>query len=295
MIGATMAFASSCDDKNDSDYVAGEPAPENCMTVYFDADNSSESVFEEGQTIAKDITVMRKVSTDAAEVPVVCKNVDANIKVPSTVKFEAGSNTAILTITAENMEPSKVYNYEIAIDGKYVDPYADVYGSSNFSGTMVVATWNVYAQNVSMKWSTLGVVNQWTTTIEQLGSLDRYRLKNIAGSGLDVELIPGGDSSYGKTYKKLDFAKNVEAYDDGTVKGYYLYDDAKADYPVWSVSNTEVADVCLMTYYGSGDYSYISFKERYAVIGVYFTDYTDGTYDYYNNIYLQWKESDEVK
>ena len=89
------------------------------------------------------------------------------------------------------------------------------------------------------------------------------------------------------------FAKNVEAYDDGTVKGYYLYDAAKGDYPVWKVGDIEVADICLMTYYGSSDYSYISFKERYAVIGVYFTDYTDETYDYYNYVYLQWESESE--
>ena len=82
-------------------------------------------------------------------------------------------------------------------------------------------------------------------------------------------------------------------YDDGTVKGYYLYDAAKGDYPVWKVGDIEVADICLMTYYGSSDYSYISFKERYAVIGVYFTDYTDETYDNYNYVYLQWESESE--
>lgn len=283
----TVAFA-ACDDKADSDYVPGEPAPENCMTVYFDADNTSESVFEEGQAIAKEVTLTRKVTTEAAEVPIVCKRVDPQIKVPATVRFEAGQSKATLVITAEGMEPSRIYNYEIAVDNKYVDPYADVQGSSLFSGTMVVATWNTYATNVSMKWTTLGVTNTWTTTMERLGTLDRYRVKNFIGSGLDVELIPGGDSSYGKTYKVLSLGKNVDAYDDGTVRGYYLYDDAAADYPVWKVGDIEVADICLMTYYGSTDYSYISFKECYAVIGVYFTDYTDGTYDYYNYVYLQW-------
>ena len=103
-----------------------------------------------------------------------------------------------------------------------------------------------------------------------------------------MELIPDGDSNYGKTYKVLSLAKNVEAYNDGTCQGYYLYDDALGDYPVWQVGDIGVADLCLMTYYNATDYSYISFKERYAVIGVYFTDYTDGTWDYYNYISLKW-------
>ena len=294
MVVAPLLLA-ACDDKADDDYVAGEVAPDNCMTVFFDADNTSESVFEEGTPIAKEITLTRKVATEAAEVPIVCKNVDSTIKVPASVHFEAGETKATLTITAEGMEPSKLYYYEIAVDNKYIDPYADVFGSGDFSGSMVVATWEAFANNVRMKWTTLGVTNKWETTIEQLGSLERYRVKNFIGSGLDVELIPAGDSSYGKTYKALKLGKNVEDYDDGTVKGYYLYDAAKGDYPVWSIGDIEVADVCLMTYYGTSDYSYISFKERHANIGVYFTDYTDGSYDYYNYIYLDWNEEDVVK
>lgn len=293
MLAAMATTFAACDDKADSDYVPGEPAPENCMTVYFDADNTPESVFEEGQTVAKEITLTRKVTAEAAEVPIVYRRVDPQIKVPAAVTFEAGQATAKLVITAEGMEPSRIYNYEISVDSRFADPYADVRGSSVFSGSMVVAKWNTYATNVSMKWTTLGVTNTWTTTMERLGTLERYRIKNFIGSGLDLELIPGGDSSYGKTYKVLDFAKNVEAYDDGTVKGYYLYDAAKGDYPVWKVGDIEVADICLMTYYGSSDYSYISFKERYAVIGVYFTDYTDETYDYYNYVYLQWESESE--
>ena len=103
-----------------------------------------------------------------------------------------------------------------------------------------------------------------------------------------MELIPDGDSNYGKTYKVLSLAKNVEAYNDGTCQGYYLYDDALGDYPVWQVGDIGVADICLMPSYNATDHSYISFKERYAVIGVYFTDYTDGTGDYYNYISLKW-------
>ena len=79
------------------------------------------------------------------------------------------------------------------------------------------------------------------------------------------------------------------------MKGGYLFDDAAQDYPVWTVGDITVADICLMTYYGSTDYSYVSFTERFATVGVYFTDYTDGSYDDYNYVYIQWHEEDEVK
>lgn len=290
-----LSFLASCDDKADSDYVPGEPAPENCMTVYFDAANSAEAVFGEGDTPSVTLTLKRLRSDQAADVPIIAADVPQEITVPATAKFEAGQTETTITLTGSGLQPSMVYGYSLAVDKSYVDPYADVYGSDKISGTMVVASWNLYAQNVSMTWTTLGVKNEWRTTIERLGNLDRYRVANFIGSGLTFEFTLGQQSSYGKTYKTIVPARNIEAYDDGTVKGCYLFDDAAQDYPVWTVGDISVADICLMTYYGSTDYSYVSFTERFATVGVYFTDYTDGSYDDYNYVYIQWHEEDEVK
>lgn len=293
LVAMASILLTSCDDKNDGGYEPGEPAPANCMTVYFRAENTPDAVFEEGRPVVKTITLARKLISEAAEVPIVCKNVAPEISVPSSVHFDAGQATAEIDITAGNMQTSRVYSYEISVDKQYVDPYADVYGSADFSGTLVVASWDVFAENVKMTWTTQNAENQWRTTIERLGNLDHYRVKNFAGSGLDIEIVPGGDSSYGKTYKTFTIPNNVEEYDDGEVKGYLLFDDNAQDYPRWETVNREVSELCIMTYYGSTDYSYISFKERYIMFGVYYTDYTDGTYDYYNYIRLQWQEGDE--
>ena len=290
-----LSILASCDDKADSDYVPGEPAPENCMTVYFDAANSSEAVFEENEVPSVTLTLKRMRAEEATEVPIIATDVSPEISVPATAKFEAGQTETTITLTGSGFQPSKVYSYSLTVDKAFVDPYADVYGSDKITGTMVVASWNLYAQNVAMTWTTLNVKNEWKATIERLGSLDRYRVKDFIGSGLVFEFTLGPQSSYGKTYKTIVPTKNVEAYDDGTVKGCYLYDDAAQDYPVWTVGDITVADILLMTYYGSTDYSYVSFSERFATVGVYFTDYSDGSYDYYNYVYLQWHEEDEVK
>lgn len=293
-IAALFSFA-SCDDKTDSDYTPGEPAPENCMTVYFDANNSADAVFEESETPTVVLTLKRKRTEQTAEVPIIATDVPSEISVPATAKFEAGQRETTITITGSAFEPSKVYKYSLSVDKEYVDPYADVYGSGNFTGNMVVASWNEYARDVAMTWTTLGVKNSWLAVIERLGDLDRFRVKNFIGSGLTFEFVLGIQSSYGKTYKTIVPLKNVEEYDDGTVKGYYFFDDEKADYPVWKVGDVEVADICFMTYYGSTDYSYVSLTERFITVGVYFTDYTDGSFDDYNYIYLQWKAENEVK
>ena len=292
----TLAMAMlSCDDANDNDYTPGTPTPENCMTVYFNIDNTAEGVFEEGTPVVKEITLTRKVTDADAEVPIVCRHADSEIKVPSSVTFKAGEATAVLTITAEGLESSKVYNYDIEVGDAYADPYAAVSGSTRFSGTMVIATWKPIVKDATMKWSNLNVSHEWTTDIERLGNLDRYRVRNFAGSNLDIEFIPYGESSYGKAYQQMKLGKNVEEYDDGSVKGYLLYDVSAGNYPSWNTGNIVVKELCLMTLYGTKDYCYISFKDRFANFGVYYTTYTDDTYDYYNYVTLSWKEENETK
>ena len=290
----TMTIA-SCDDANDNDYTPGTPTPENCMTVYFNAGNTAEGVFEEGTPVAQEITLTRKVTDADAEVPIVCRNADSVIKVPSSVTFKAGEATAVLTITAEGMEPSKVYSYDIEVGEAFADPYADVSGSLRFMGTMLIATWETVVKNATMKWSNLSVTHEWTTDIEKLGNLDRYRVKNFIGSGLDLEFTPYGESSYGKAYQQMKLGKNVEEYDDGTARGYLFYDAEAGKYPVWSTGNVEVKELCLMTHYGSSDYCYISFKDRFANFGVYYSTYNDDQYDYYNYITIVWKEENEKR
>ncbi len=283
MLSVALAFT-ACDDKSDSDYVPGEPTPANSMQVYFDASNAADFIVSPENT-SVELTVSRGNVTEAAEVPIICKQKADELTIPSTVKFEAGQKTATLTIELGQLEENKQYNFSLAVDEDYADHYAKLDGATTYSGYVVETTWKTYVSNVSMTWTVGGEVQTWNTEIERLGTLNRYRIKNFVDSGLDMIFSIGGDADGMAGYNKMVPYTNYESYNDGSVDGFYLYDSAKDDYPSWTVGSKTISYLCIMnSYIGSGDYSYISFAKGYGCFGTYFVDYADGTSDSYNYI-----------
>lgn len=285
--------AVSCDDKNDCDYIPGEPAAADCMQVYFDNTNSSEFLLEP-EDASIDITVSRGHAESAAEVPILCEADDA-LDVPKTVKFDAGQDKATLSIGTQRLEPSKVYTLKLSVDEQYADHYTVLQGSTTYTFKVVKAQWESYKDNVTMKWSTNGVENTWTTKIDKLGETGRYRISNLAGSGIDLYFYANTPAKSKDDYFRITPYYNVEAYDyeASTLLGYYLYDQANDNYPEWQVANgayTVSYIVLLEEYYGYGEYSYISFDKRDATLCVYMTQYNNKTYEYYSYIKLSWPE-----
>ena len=85
--GLLLGF-SSCSD--DDDYAPGNPAPDNCMGVYFDAGNAAEFILTPDQETV-DVKVCRKEAAEAASVPVKVEYTDTTaIQVPATVEFDQG-------------------------------------------------------------------------------------------------------------------------------------------------------------------------------------------------------------
>ena len=276
----------ACDDKNDSDYVPGEPTPAGSMQVYFDASNAADFITAPGENAPVEIKVSRMVADGAAEVPIICKTVAEGLTIPSSVKFEAGQKTATLSIGMGQLEENKKYEFSLAIGDEYADHYAKLDGSSTYSGYVMEASWDTYVKDATMTWKVGGVQQTWTKDIERLGTTNRYRIKDFVGSGLDMIFTEEGVSSVDGYNKILPYT-NSYAYNDGYVDGYYLYDAAKDEWPTWTVGDKTVSYLCIMnTYIGYGDYSYISFEKGYACFGTYFVNYEDDTSDSYNYIEL---------
>lgn len=286
MLAMVLGFT-ACDDKNDSDYVPGEPTPENSMQVYFDAANASDFIVAPENT-SVDITVSRGNTTEAAEVPIICKQKADELTIPSSVKFEAGQKTATLTIELGQLEENKQYNFSLAIDEAYADHYAKLDGATSYSGYVVETTWKTYINNVKMTWTVGGVQQTWNTEIERLGTLNRYRIRNFVDSGLDFTFTIGGVADTGTSGDyKMEPYDNYYNDNDGTADCFYLYDSAKGEYPNWTLGNKTISYLCIMrSYTGAGDYTYISLSTGYGMIGTYYVDYTDGTSDSYNYIEL---------
>ena len=292
MMLAMVALASSCDDKNDSNYEPGAPTASGSLGVYFNSSNASEHIFQPGEANEVEFTISRLKTDNAAEVPLVVK-ADAGLNIPSTASFAAGQATTSIKITFSGLEPSKKYNYTIAVGEEYADHYTIVEGTTSFTGYIMEAAWNTISDNVSMSWTTLGVANSFTSTLQQLGETNRYRFVNFLNSGIDYIFVVGSASTAYVGYDCIITYANYEPYEGAEAKAAYLFDDATQSYPTWTVADgtIEVADICVMEDYGSTiGYSCISFDKRGGYVYLYFTDYTDGSYDYYNAVSFSWNE-----
>lgn len=293
MMMAVAFCLAACDDKNDSNYEAGTPTPAGSMQVYFDASNASDFITAPGESSPIEITVSRKDTVNAAEVPIVCLHAASGLTIPSTVKFEPKQKTATLTIGLGTLEENKKYDFSLAIGEEYADHYAILKGSSTYSGYVMEASWDTYVQNVTMTWTVGGSTQTWNQTIERLGTTNRYRIRNFVDSGLDMIFTVGGDAVGMSGYQKIEPYTNYEDWVDGDVNCFVLYDTANDREPEWTVGDKTVNSLYIMRSYGSDTYSYISFEKGYGMFGTYYTSYSDGTSDSYNYIEMEFNPVDE--
>ena len=137
---------SSCSD--DDDYAPGNPAPDNCMGVYFDAGNAAEFILTPDQETV-DVKVCSKVAAEAASVPVKVEYTDtAAIQVPATVEFAQGEKEATLTISVKGLTPKKKFGFKIDVDEAYADPYTKQDGSTVLQSSVLVSQWTKVLENV---------------------------------------------------------------------------------------------------------------------------------------------------
>lgn len=276
----------------DGDYVPGSSTSESCMGVYFDSSNPSEYIFQPGEASEVELTLTRAKSEGGAEVPLVV-TADEGLTIPATATFAQGEQNTTIKISFGQLEESRKYKFKIAIPEEYADHYTITEGSTSFSAFIMVASWTTISDQVTMTWSTLGVTNTFTTSIEQLGTYNRYRFRNLVGSGVDYIFTIGSASTAYPGYNSITTYSNCEPYEGSEAKGVYLFDDATQSYPTWTVANgsIEVADICILEDYGTSlGYSCISLEKRSGYVYLYFTDYTDEQYEYYNPIAFSWKK-----
>ncbi len=274
----------ACNDKADSDYTPASPTPETSMQVYFDASNENGIIVAAGQNTAE-ITVSRVKDTEEAEVPIVCKSADEGLTIPASIKFEAGSKTATLTIGIGDITPDKPYNFSLAIPDAYADHYTKLDGSEVYNSYVLQAEWNTYIKNDTITWTVDNVKHTWYTPIERLGSTNRYRIKDFVGSGQDMVFVVGGDAAGNAGYYTMSPYSNYVDATDGSAS-YFVWTDAEKEPLSWTVGSKKVTEWGVMYSYGSTSYSYISFEQGYGMFGTYYTIYDDGSYDYYNYVNL---------
>lgn len=292
-VTAAILLATSCDDRNDTGYEPGKATAEGCIGVYFDSNNPSEFLLQPGEASEIKIDISRLEGDDAAaEVPLVV-TADEGITFPSSVKFEEGEYNTTFKVSLGNLTESKAYHFAVTVPEEFADHYTIKSGATTYSGTIMIATWNTVVDNVIMNWSTLGVTNEFTSTLDRLGETNRYRFTNFLSSGIDYIFTIGEESKAYKGYSSITTFSNYEPYEGSEAKGAYLFDSATQTYPTWTVADgtIEVQDICILEDYGTTTgYSCISFDKRTGYVFLYFTEYTDGQYEYYNPVSFSWSK-----
>lgn len=281
-------FFAACSDDPNLDYEAGEPTPDGCMTVFFDANNPSEFILEPGETASVSVSLSRLDSTRAAEVPLVCRSADASLTVPATAVFAEGEAHTTVSVTFGTLESRRKYAFQIAVDDAYADHYAATPGSPSYEAYIMEAAWDIAVDNVKMVWTTAGVDHTFNTRLERLGDLDRYRFTDFLGSGLDMVFTASKKSNYADGYYKIEPYTHYLDWSDGTVDTFEFYDERIENYATWTVNGVTVTYMCMMRSYAGTDYSYISFNNHYGMFGTYYAEYADGQYDYWNYVRFSW-------
>ena len=293
LLAVALGFT-ACNDKADSDYVPGTPTPANSMQVYFDASNGTDFIFSPGEEGPVDILISRGDSTQAAEIPIICKKKTDGLNLPSSVKFKAGEKTATITLSVDTWIEDKEYDFDLAIDEAYADQYTQLNGASSLSGYLMKATWKTYVPKAVITWKVGNTDLTWDREIERLGPTNRYRIKDFLGSGLDMVFNVGGAADKQSGYYKIEPYTNYQNCSDYGVDCFLLYDTEKDEYPQWTVGGKTVSYLHIMrSYSGYGDYSYISFSKGFGQFGTYYTEYTDETTDAYNYISIRFAQVEE--
>lgn len=285
-----MLCLASCADSANMDYTPGQPTADGCMKVYFDSSNPEDFINEPGTVTSIDIKVSRVDTAQAAEIPVTCKSADEGLTIPSSVKFGAGQKTATLTVTFGALEASKKYNFSLAIPEEYVDHYSKLDGASAYSSYVMDAAWADYIPDDTIYVTSSGSTYEWIVPLQRLGQTDRYRVQDFLGSGLAFTFTIG-DAATVSGYNKIEPTGNYYNFVDTDygVTGFYLWDTAGDKMAEFALGSKTVTEMAFMRQYGTTDYSYISFKKGFAQIGTYYTTYADGTYEYYNYVYMYFK------
>ena len=141
IIGLLIIIATSCDDKNS--WSPGPQMSSDNPSVYFDKSNPTSFQIEvDGDNkLTQDYVIItlgrdKAKSGSAFQVPITVLSADANLSIPQTVEFAAGSSTAELKIKMTEYD-GKPSNFSIEVnEDKYFNQYSD--GYYQYSGQIKV-------------------------------------------------------------------------------------------------------------------------------------------------------------
>ncbi len=141
---AVSLLLTACSDKDN--WEPGEPAPDN-MGVFFTNLDKYDVTIEIDDSHVFKVGVGRIETTDAANVPLKVVSCPEGVKVPSSIEFAAGQETASFEIDATDMRLKPSGHDVLQIDPQY----AAMYGAGSSQMTMKLTTaggWELIGDNL---------------------------------------------------------------------------------------------------------------------------------------------------
>lgn len=134
-----LTLIASCGLWSCADDTVFQPGPDvaaDCQNVHFDAANATLKMLSPTDAERSvQLAVVRDEAGGALSVPVEVVSASEGVSVATEVSFDAGQQTAYLTVTAPNdVTEGTSYNYELRLAGQQVNPY--LAGATIFSGSI---------------------------------------------------------------------------------------------------------------------------------------------------------------
>ncbi len=260
-----LAFA-ACDD-DDVTYVMGDPVADDCMGVYFDANNDVDYILEPGADATVTLKIHRKLTNNEADVPLTLTSTVEGISCPSSVHFDAGSADAEIVLDFNSMPTKQMASFSINLPQEYVNPYLLQY--YNYESTVLLSAWESANTDGSPVKFYFTADNPMSALFDNpvsymfepiecdmkvLPGTGKILISNFLGSGLDINLecTPCEVSGYVGYYRisPLDNyyyfteAYENEEYAETYYNAWFVYDDEGNDYAylhLTALDGTEVA------------------------------------------------------
>ncbi len=229
LAGAMVA----CDD-DDTTYVWGEPDADDCMGVYFDADNGSDFILEPGGDCAVTLKMHRLLSTSAADVPLTLTSDIEGINMPSSVHFDAGESDAEIVVDFNNVPHKVMGHFSITVPDEYIRKYSLTY--FNYESSILVSSWEnantdgspvtfylTETNHVSYPLDEIvpAVYQPVESEMQVLPGTGKIKITNFLNSGVEItfEMTPSEMESYAGYYRVYpydNFCTYIDAYESDT-------------------------------------------------------------------------------
>lgn len=253
-------MATSC---SDSDKWTPGPQDTNIgVSAYFEKPATTSYIFGsdyDPEDMVIDVEVMRQDTKGDASVGITLKSDVEGFSCQNAVNFAAGEASATFQINCSAIPKGTPYNVTVELAEDQTDIYG--IGTNQLTFSAIKADWKLLSDQACYLYSDYSYNAIYPATYGELYQLEgtkTFKLTDFFGSGLDITfecnkpenevLIP---------LQNADF-ENVSDYDKEDL-GWYLYDEAKSEYPSWVPGDVEgYPAISYLLFYSISDYNVLT-------------------------------------